>query len=58
MGANYNEKMIRLQKKAVEDAAKQVGQDGAFGWTFWNAANNYTNKAFDPEQKQESGIKN
>lgn len=49
MGANYNEKMIRLQKKAIEDAAKQIGQDGAFGWTFWNAANNYTEKAFDSE---------
>lgn len=52
MGANYNEKMIRLQKKAIEDAAKQIGQDGAFGWTFWNAANNYTEKAFDAEESR------
>lgn len=47
MGANYNEKMIRLQKKAVQDVAEKIGEEGAFGWSFWNAANNYTEKAFD-----------
>lgn len=35
LGAAYDGKMVKLEKKAVYDAK-------AFGWLLWNSANNYT----------------
>ncbi len=42
LGANYDARMINLQKQAVYDA-------GAFGWLLWNPRNIYTEEALIKE---------
>lgn len=42
LGAVYDDKMVRLEKKAVYDAK-------SFGWILWNASNKYTVDALDSE---------
>jgi len=43
MGANYDARMIELQKKAVYDA-------GGFGWLLWNPKNIYTEDGLGPDE--------
>lgn len=42
MGANYDARMIQLEKKAVYDA-------GGFGWVLWNPKNVYTEDGLEKE---------
>jgi len=42
MGANYDARMIKLQKQAVYDA-------GGFGWLLWNPKNIYTEDGLEGE---------
>jgi hypothetical protein len=43
MGANYDARMIRLQKQAVYDA-------GGLGWLLWNPKNIYTEDGLGPDE--------
>jgi len=45
LGADYNEKMVRLEKQAVVDAGVSNG------WMLWDPKNIYTTAALDLEQK-------
>ena len=45
IGAVYNADKIRAQIKASDDA-------GADGWVLWNAANRYTDKGLELENKE------
>jgi hypothetical protein len=45
LGANYDESMVRLEKKAIYDS-------GLSSWLAWDPANRYTRGAYDLEKSQ------